>query len=269
MRLGSRRLARAQSYVSGVVPATLRTTKSRLRKGTAVTHASGLVGEVEQDARPAELPKGNREYRRASEAQRTTVSIRWTDHATEVMHEPFTVDESLASGRISAEAASPVYPLAHSMAVSFGAVGGACARKEGLKLVLQPDAEAGEQLSYGVLLVDGTLEEPAFAPSSEGAAVGGRPGAVTITLGHVGTLRDAANGGVRQFELRGGKGERLDASAPPPVLLRVNVREAIVLDGLDAAIEADGVPTAGTHGHILDVLTFRGLGGARFLSGER
>lgn len=42
-----------------------------------------------------------------------------------------------------------------------------------------------------------------------------------------------------------------------------------VLDGLDAAIEADGVPTAGTHGHILDVLTFRGLGGARFLSGER
>ena len=67
VRLGSRRLARAQSYASEVVPATLRMKRSRLRKGTAVTHASGLVGEVEQDARPAELPKGNREYRRASE----------------------------------------------------------------------------------------------------------------------------------------------------------------------------------------------------------
>ena len=46
-----------------------------------------------------------------------------------------------------------------------------------------------------------------------------------------------------------------------------------VLDSLDAAIEVDGVPPAGAHGHILDVLTFRGLGGviggARFLPEER
>ena len=46
-----------------------------------------------------------------------------------------------------------------------------------------------------------------------------------------------------------------------------------VLDSLDAAIEADGVPPAGAHGHILDVLTLRGLGGliggARFLPEER
>ena len=42
-----------------------------------------------------------------------------------------------------------------------------------------------------------------------------------------------------------------------------------VLDSLDAAIEADGVPTAGTHGHILDVLTFGRMSGARFLPGDR
>ena len=42
-----------------------------------------------------------------------------------------------------------------------------------------------------------------------------------------------------------------------------------VLDSLDVAIEADGVPTAGTHGHILDVLTFGRMSGARFLPGDR
>jgi hypothetical protein len=96
-------------------------------------HADGRLGSVVQDARPAATARND--YRRASLAERTTVRIHWSDQVTNrllgVPDEPYTAEESLAGGQISVERGTPATPLKVAMAVSFGAVGGACPVKDG------------------------------------------------------------------------------------------------------------------------------------------